>query len=46
MWDVHRRLMEKLKIAFSEVTLPKQSRQLEDDALVKTMKVSIYIGGG
>ena len=31
--------MDKLKAAFKEVMQPKEKRQLEDDALVKTMKV-------
>ena len=34
-----RHLMDKLKAAFKEVMQPKEKRQLEDDALVKTMKV-------
>ena len=31
--------MDRLKAAFGEVMKPQQNRQLEDDALVKTMKV-------
>ena len=31
--------MEKLKVAFHEVIIPTKQRILEDDTLVKTMKV-------
>lgn len=40
---VHRRLMEKLKAAFGEVMQPRENRQMEDEALVKTMKVCTYV---
>ena len=35
--------MEKLKAAFGEVMQPRGNRQMEDEALVKTMKVCTYV---
>ena len=38
-----RKLMEKLKASFREVMLPDKERQLDNDILVKTMKVGMCL---